>query len=190
MIICARCRLTGFASPIKRFSSSKVFGVSPTSLTSTSSRKVPGWSPTSNHSANVAENPISSITRRTAARVPLRRCSQYERCITAIFRSAGQSLSHRSTDSAQARYGSKSTGQAVGVHSVRIATVIPESRAVAASVLRIHAVDDGGSNVLFIRSAVFNVITDIAGGLDIADLDIARGRIYYHSLYPLDMQRR
>lgn len=73
---------------------------------------------------------------------------------------------------------------------MRIATVIPESLAVAASVLRIHAVEDGGSNVLFIRSAVFKVITDIAGGLDVADLDIVRGRIYYHSLYPLDMQRR
>lgn len=110
--------------------------------------------------------------------------------MTAIFRSAGQSLSQRSTDSAQARYGSKSTGQVVGVHSVRIATVIPESLAVAASVLRSHAVEDGGSNVLFIRSAVFQVITDIAGGLDVADLDIVRGRINYHSLYALHMQRR
>jgi hypothetical protein len=50
------------------------------------------------------------------------------------FRSAGQSLSHRSTDNAQARYGSKSTGQAVGVHSVRSATVIADSLAVPASV--------------------------------------------------------
>ena len=56
--------------------------------------------------------------------------------------------------------------------------------------LRIHAVEDGGSNVLFIRSAVFKVITDIACGLDVADFDIVRRRIYYHSLHPLDMQRR
>ena len=58
---------------------------------------------------------------------------------------------------------------------MRIATVIPESLAVAASVLRIHAVEDGGSNVLFIRSTVFNVITDITGGLNVADFDIVHG---------------
>ena len=130
----AACLLTGFASSIRRFSSASVFCVRPTSLISTSRRNVPGSSPTSNYSANVAENPISSMTRRTAARVPLRRCNQYDRCMAAIFRSAGHPLSHLSTDNAQARYGSRSTGQAVGVHSVRSATVIADSLAVPASV--------------------------------------------------------
>lgn len=107
-----------------------------------------------------------------------------------LFFSAGQFLSHRSTDSAHARYGNKSTGHAVGVHSVRMATVIPDSFAVAASAQRIHALAEEGRSVLFIRSAVFQVVFDIPGRLDIADSDIVRRGIQHDTLYALDMERR
>ena len=110
--------------------------------------------------------------------------------MAAIFLAAGQSLSHRSTDSAQARYGNKSTGQDVGVQSVRIATVIPDSFAVAASALRIHELADGGSSVLLIRAAVFDVIANIAGRLDIADFDIVRRRINLYALHALNVYCR
>lgn len=106
------------------------------------------------------------------------------------FLAAGQLLSHLSTDSAQARYGSKSTGHAVGVQSVRNATVIADSLAVAPSALRIHAVEDGGRSELFICPAIVYGVTGIARGLGVVDLKVGGRRIDYHALYTLNMQGR
>lgn len=120
--------------------------------------------------------------------MPFLRCSQYDCWIAATFRAAGQSLSQRSTDSAQARYGSKSTGQAVGVQSVRRATVIADSLAVAPSALRIHPVDDGGRRELFICPAIVHGVAGIACRLGVIDLKVDGRCINHHALHTLDMQ--
>ena len=87
------------------------------------------------------------------------------------------------------KYGSKSTGEFVGVHSVRSATVIADSLEVAASVWRSQPPEDGGSRELLIRAAVFHVVPGISCDLRVIDLQIAFGGINHHALYALDVQR-
>lgn len=108
--------------------------------------------------------------------------------MAAIFLAADQSLSHRSTDSAHARYGSKSTGQAVGVQSVRRATVIADSLAAAPSALRIHPVDEGGRRELFICPAIVHGVAGIACRLGVIDLKVGGRCVNHHALHALNMQ--